>query len=303
MTSQHTERGLEGLAEAGGEVGHGDDLIVAVAEPDDAAGDDGQADVLKHEGIEAELDGVEGKVFLDEVGEGREQHASALAVVVVLEAGVGFVVEDNEACGLTIASVGIIEHVEGAGDLLADVLFGAWILAAVRSCFVEDEVHGGRHLVEETKYSFFLRMDGRKEPVLGHILRKDGGADAFGHSGTEIAEALAVGMSLGAEGSSTEGVLPPLLNPVLGGLAVSFCITCRLPLFVKRLADESVGNIRDGGQRLALQQVAMSFVEELEVGECFENELASLSNYRRLARKREHFVHIHSFAGLCPAAL
>ena len=70
-------------------------MVGAVAEPDDAAGDDGDADVLEHEGIEAELDGIEGEVLFDVVGKGREEHPAVLAVVVAAEAGVGLVVEDE----------------------------------------------------------------------------------------------------------------------------------------------------------------------------------------------------------------
>ncbi len=58
----------EGVAD----VGHGDDLILSVGvEPHDAAVYDGEPDVLEHQGIEAELNGVEAEVLLYHVAERR----------------------------------------------------------------------------------------------------------------------------------------------------------------------------------------------------------------------------------------
>ena len=231
------------MAEAGGEVGNWDEFVFSVAEPDDAAGDDGDADVLEHEGIEAELEGIDGTVFFREVGKGSGEHASVLAVVFVLEAGVGLVVEYDEACGLAVRAVGVVEHVEGACKLLLDVQFRAGVLAAVGTGLVEDEVHGGRHVVHESEDGFFLGMDGCEEVVLGHVLGAYGWADALGHSGTEIAEALAVGVCLGAEGLGTEGVLAPLLYPVLRRLSVSLGIADGLTLVVEGFTDEAMHDV------------------------------------------------------------
>jgi len=236
------------MAELFGEVWDGDDLVLAVLEPNDAAGDDGDADVLEHEGIEGELYGIEREVFLGQIGKRFAKHTAPFAVEVVGKVGVGLVVKDYKTFGLTVAAIIIVEHIEGAGNLLTEVSLLAGILAAIDHCLIENEVHTRGHLVHELKDSLFLWMDWRKEAVLGHILSPYGRTDALRHSCTKEAEALAIGVRLGAEGCGTEGVLPPLLYPIGRCTTVTLCITSGLLLLVERLADETMGDIGDGRQ-------------------------------------------------------
>lgn len=122
---------------------------MSVAKPDDAARDDVDAYVLKHECVEGELDGIEGEVLFGHVVEGREEHSSLSAAVLVLQRGVGLVVEDDESLGASSRAVAIVEHIEGAAYLLVQVKFPVGVLTAVGSCLVEHEVHAARHFIEE----------------------------------------------------------------------------------------------------------------------------------------------------------
>ena len=86
------------LPQGVGDVGDGEDLVFSFCgEPHDAAVDYGQADVLKHQGIEAELYGVEAEVLLYHVAERWQQRAPEATVVLVLKAGVGLIVQYDEA--------------------------------------------------------------------------------------------------------------------------------------------------------------------------------------------------------------
>ena len=278
------------MAELFGEVFDGDDLVLAILEPYDAAGDDGYADVLEHKAVEGELNGVEREILFCHIGKRLAQHTPPLAVVVVLEVGVGLVVEYDEALGLPVAAIVVIKHIEGAGELLLKVPFDAGVLAAIDLRFVENEVHTRRHLVHELKHSLFLRMERRKEGILGHILRLHGRADALRQACTQIAEALAISVCLGAKCFGAERVLPPLLNPMVGRLSIPFGIASRLPLLIERHTNEAMGDIRDGRERLAMQQIAVAVLEELEVREGGEDVAAGFGSYCRLVRKGEEAI-------------
>ena len=222
------------------------------------------------------------------MGEWREQHAPEAAIVFADEGSVCLIVEDVEALGLSVAAVAIVEHVEGAANLFAEVACGFGILAAVDHRFVEDEVHALRHLAHEFEYGLFLGMDWSEETVLWHVLRHDSWTDAFGQSGTQVAQALAVGMRLGAERGGAESVLPPLLYPVLRCLSVALGIATRLLLFVEGFAHEAMCYAGDGGQLSAVEQILVAGLDELQVLKLAQDVASCLGDYGRLADDEEH---------------
>ena len=86
-------------------------------------------------------------------------------------------------------------------------------------------------------------MYGSEETILGHILREDGRAYTLRHSCLEIAETFSVGMRLRSKRCGPEGVLSPLLNPVVGRLAVFLGVAHCLPLLIEGFTDEAMCDV------------------------------------------------------------